>query len=125
MHAGAFPVWYAPAQAVALPVGDDQADAAESFARLAVDAGLRVEAVAGGSLGSRVRDAARRRVPYVAVVGAREAARGEVSLRLRDGRELPPRRRRRVALILGFVESRRPACCRDLAIRDPTGLVVE
>jgi threonyl-tRNA synthetase len=91
VHAGAFPVWYAPVQAVVLPVGDDQAGAAESFARLGVEAGLRVEAVAGGSLGSRVRDAALRRVPYVAVVGAREAARGEVSLRLRDGRELPAR----------------------------------
>jgi threonyl-tRNA synthetase len=91
VHAGAFPVWYAPVQAVALPVGDDQADAADSFARLGVAAGLRVEAVVGGSLGSRVRDAALRRVPYVAVIGAREAARGEVSLRLRDGRALPPR----------------------------------
>ena len=106
-HGGAFPVWYAPVQAVALPVGDDQADAADSFAGLGLRAGLRVEAVAGGSLGSRVRDAALRRVPYVAVVGAREAARGEVSLRLRDGRELPPQPATdAVALIRSVVDAR-------------------
>ncbi|WP_328340194.1 His/Gly/Thr/Pro-type tRNA ligase C-terminal domain-containing protein [Micromonospora sp. NBC_00421] len=45
---------------------------------------------AAGSLGARVRDAARRRVPYVGVVGAREAADDAVALRLRDGRGLPP-----------------------------------
>jgi threonyl-tRNA synthetase len=42
-----------------------------------------------GSLGARIRPA--RRVPYLAVIGAREAAAGEVALRLRDGSELPPR----------------------------------
>jgi threonyl-tRNA synthetase len=96
-------------QAVALPVGDAQAAAAESFARLGVEAGLRVEAVAGGSLGSRVRDAALRRVPYVGVIGTREAARGEVSLRLRDGRELPPRPAAdAVALIRAVADARSP-----------------
>ena len=53
-------------------------------------AGLRAEVDAAGSLGARIRDASRRRVPYVGVVGAREAAAGAVSLRLRDGRALDP-----------------------------------
>jgi threonyl-tRNA synthetase len=109
VHEGAFPVWYAPVQAVALPVADDQADAAESFARLGVEAGLRVEAVGGGSLGARVRDAALRRVPYVAVIGPREAARGEASLRLRDGRELPPRSAAEAVALIGQVAATRSA----------------
>src|SRR3712207_6913065 len=45
---------------------------------------------AEGSLAARVRDSARRRVPYAAVIGAREAADGLVSLRLRDGRSVEP-----------------------------------
>ncbi len=90
VHEGAFPVWYAPVQVVVLPIGADQADAAGRFARRCVESGLRAEAWYDGSLGSRVRDAALRRIPYVAVIGAREAVAEQVSLRLRDGQELPP-----------------------------------
>ncbi|WP_346539514.1 threonine--tRNA ligase [Micromonospora sp. DPT] len=90
VHQGAFPPWYAPVQLVLLPVDAGQAGAAAELARRAVAAGLRAEVDAGGSLGVRIRDAAHRRVPYVGVVGAREAADGSVSLRLRDGRGLDP-----------------------------------
>jgi len=88
VHGGAFPAWYAPVQVAVLPVGSDHVDAAEAFARAAVDAGLRAEVAAQGSLGARIRD--RRRVPYLAVIGEREAADRLVSLRLRDGRVLDP-----------------------------------
>ncbi|WP_405113797.1 threonine--tRNA ligase [Micromonospora sp. NBC_01405] len=93
-HDGAFPPWYAPVQVTVLPVDPDdpgQAAAADRLARDAVALGLRAEVDGGGSLGSRIRDTARRRVPYVAVLGAREAADGAVALRLRDGRRLDPR----------------------------------
>ena len=87
VHAGAFPAWYAPVQLAVLPVGGD--DAAASFADSAEVEGLRVELHRDGSLAARVREV--RRVPFVAVVGAREAASGTVSLRPRGGRpeELP------------------------------------
>ncbi|MEH0935231.1 threonine--tRNA ligase [Micromonospora psammae] len=90
VHQGAFPAWYAPVQLVLLTVDEGQAGAAEELARRATAAGLRVEVDRAGSLGARIRDAARRRVPYVGVLGAREVADGSVSLRLRDGRGLPP-----------------------------------
>jgi threonyl-tRNA synthetase len=90
VHAGAFPAWYAPVQIDVLPVGAAQEPAAERFRVAGMDAGLRVTVSAGASLGSRIRQAARRKVPYVAVIGEREAAGGAVALRLRDGRELPP-----------------------------------
>ena len=70
VHAGAFPAWYAPVQVAVLPVGAD--DVAARFAAAVEAAGLRVELHAEGSLGARVRDA--RKVPFVAVIGAREAA---------------------------------------------------
>jgi threonyl-tRNA synthetase len=91
VHGGAFPAWYAPVQLVVLPVGPDQDDAARAFRDEAVGAGLRADLAVEGSVGSRVRDAARQKVPYVAVIGPREAADDQVSLRLRDGRELPAR----------------------------------
>ena len=89
VHAGAFPVWYAPVQISVVPLGDDQRPAADDLARQATGAGLRVRVDDTGSLGARIRDAARRRIPYAAVIGAREQADGQIALRLRDGRQLP------------------------------------
>ena len=85
VHDAAFPAWYAPVQVVVMPVGEAQADATGAFAGQCRRAGLRVEEAYSGSLGARVRDAARRRVPFVAVIGEREAADRSVSLRTRDG----------------------------------------
>ncbi|WP_129840455.1 threonine--tRNA ligase [Streptomyces sp. RFCAC02] len=90
LHGGAFPAWCAPVQVAVLPVGADGLAAAEAFAGRCADAGLRAELgdPDRGSLGARIHAA--RRVPYVAVIGAREAAEGLVALRLRDGRRLAP-----------------------------------
>ncbi len=88
VHGGAFPPWLAPVQLVALPVTDEQAPQAEQLARLAIEQGLRAETASEGSLASRIRE--HRLVPYQVVIGAVEAAAGEVSIRLRDGRRLPP-----------------------------------
>ncbi|MEV6597726.1 threonine--tRNA ligase [Actinoplanes sp. NPDC051346] len=107
VHAGALPPWYAPVQLVVLPVAAEQDAAAAAFARDAIAAGLRVEVRHDGSVGARIRDAAGRRIPYVAVIGAREAPRGEVALRLRDGRRLPARSGvEAIALIARMVSDR-------------------
>jgi threonyl-tRNA synthetase len=90
VHEGWFPSWFAPVQVMVLPIGDDEFAAASAFAARCEQAGLRVELSAAGSLASRVRDAALRRIPYQAVIGAREAAHDQVSLRLRDEGELAP-----------------------------------
>jgi threonyl-tRNA synthetase len=87
VHGGAFPAWYAPVQVEVLPIAD--LDPAYAFQRAGIEAGLRVEVSSGGSLGSRIRQSAVRKVPYIAVIGPREAGNGQVALRLRDGRELP------------------------------------
>jgi threonyl-tRNA synthetase len=90
VHGGAFPAWLAPVQLVVLPVTAAELPQAERLAGQAVRHGLRAE-VAGsqdGSLGARIRS--NRLVPYQAVIGAAEAAAGEVSIRLRSGEKLPP-----------------------------------
>lgn len=83
VHGGAFPAWYAPLQLAVLPVGAGQDDAARAFEAECLAAGLRVERWIEGSLASRVRAGAQRKVPFVAVIGQREAADGSVSLRER------------------------------------------
>jgi threonyl-tRNA synthetase len=106
-HAGAFPVWYSPVQLGVLPVGAAQQEVAEAVARDAIDAGLRAEVHPDGSLGARIRDAAHRKIPYLAVVGAREAADGLVALRLRDGRQLPAMPYAEAIALVGAVSAER------------------
>ncbi len=87
VHGGAFPPWLAPVQLVVLPVTDAQLAPAQEVVSQAIDQGLRAEVAADGTLGARIR--VHKLVPYLAVIGATEAAAGEVSIRLRDGRKLP------------------------------------
>ncbi|WP_030600056.1 threonine--tRNA ligase [Streptomyces fulvoviolaceus] len=85
-HGGAFPAWLAPVQLVVLPVGREQEEQAHTVVRRALAHGLRAE-LAGpehGTLGARVRAA--RLVPYLAVIGEREAEGDCAAVRLRDGR---------------------------------------
>ena len=87
--AGAFPLWLAPTQAVVIPVGETfYAYGAEVTARLAA-AGVRVALDdRSESLGYRVREAQLQKVPYMLVVGAREADSGAVAVRRRAGADL-------------------------------------
>ncbi|MFF5974504.1 threonine--tRNA ligase [Streptomyces sp. NPDC012769] len=89
-HAGAFPAWLAPVQLAVLPVSDAARPAAARLADRCADRGLRAEVLDPdrGSLGARIR--ASRLVPYQAVIGPKEAAADQVSVRLRDGRRLDP-----------------------------------
>lgn len=89
VHGGAFPAWLAPVQLVVLPISDDEEKLAAEVARRALDRGLRVEIAHAdeGTLGARIRE--NRLAPYQAVIGTREAAAGEIALRLRGGKQLP------------------------------------
>jgi threonyl-tRNA synthetase len=102
-YGGAFPPWLAPVQVLVLPVGEEHAGLARRLADQAGGAGLRAACdPADATLGARIRRARERRIPYVAVIGDREAASwpdtagqpggrepdGPVALRLRDGRRL-------------------------------------
>lgn len=106
-HQGAFPVWYAPVQLVVLPVGEAQHESAWRMAEEAMRAGLRAEVAADGSLGLRLREIISQRVPYAAVIGPKEDSVGAVSLRLRDGVQLPQRPVAEALALIGEVASRR------------------
>lgn len=86
--AGAFPTWLAPVQVRVLPVADRHLDYAEAQARELRARGLRTEVDARDEkLGYKIRAAQAQRIPYVAVVGDREAEEGTLSVRARGARE--------------------------------------
>jgi threonyl-tRNA synthetase len=85
-YAGAFPVWLAPVQAVLIPIADRHFPYAQEVAARLRDAGLRVEVDDRSErMNAKIRDAQTQKIPYMLVVGDKEAAQGDVALRLRSG----------------------------------------
>ncbi|HEU4879934.1 MAG TPA: threonine--tRNA ligase [Gemmatimonadaceae bacterium] len=83
-YAGAFPLWLAPEQVRVIPISDDAADAARSVADRLKAGGVRVHLdTRNETLNYRIRDAETLKVPYMAVVGKREAESDSVALRIR------------------------------------------
>ncbi|HEX6779897.1 MAG TPA: threonine--tRNA ligase [Ktedonobacterales bacterium] len=88
-YAGNFPVWLAPVQAVVIPIADRHQPYAEEVADQLRQVGLRVELDNRGErMNAKVRDAQLQKIPYMLVVGDREAADRAVSLRLRTNENL-------------------------------------
>ena len=82
--AGAFPLWLAPEQVRVIPISDAQADAARAAGARLRAAGLRVHVDAGHeTLNYRIREAELQKVPYMAVIGQREADADSVAVRAR------------------------------------------
>jgi threonyl-tRNA synthetase len=87
--AGAFPVWLAPVQAILLPITDRVHPYAQEVARLLWDADLRVEVdTRPETLRYKIREAQVQKIPYMVIMGDREAADRTLAPRLRDGTEL-------------------------------------
>ena len=83
-YAGAFPVWLAPIQVEVLPITDRQLEYAQSVAAKLKEAGLRVHLDdRKEKVNLKIRDAQMQKVPYMLVVGEREAQNGTVSVRNR------------------------------------------
>ncbi len=85
--AGAFPLWLAPEQIRVLPLSEKSDDYAKKVERRFADAGFRVTTdLRGAKVQAKIRDAQLELIPYMAVVGPREAAADAVALRDRiDG----------------------------------------
>ena len=82
--AGAFPVWLAPVQVVVIPISDDQAEVARGYAAELKARGIRAEVDdRNETLNYRVREAEMQKVPYMAVIGGREAEGGTTAVRVR------------------------------------------
>lgn len=83
-YAGAFPTWLAPVQVKVLPISDKYNDYAESVVKALRNKGVRVESdYRAEKIGYKIREARLERTPYILVVGEKEAANNEVSVRSR------------------------------------------
>lgn len=83
-YAGAFPTWLAPVQAKVLPLSDKYNDYAEKIVKDLRNNGVRVEGdYRAEKLGYKIREARLERTPYILVVGEKEMANNEVSVRSR------------------------------------------
>ncbi len=84
--AGAFPTWLAPVQVKVMPITDRAADYAKSVAAELEEKGYRVETdLRNEKIGYKIREAQMQKVPYMLIVGDKEAEAGTVSVRTRGG----------------------------------------
>jgi len=85
-YAGAFPTWLAPVQVTVLPITDRSHDYAESVYQKLFDAGIRVENdYRSEKIGYKIREAQLQKIPYMLVLGDKEAESGLVAVRTRSG----------------------------------------
>ncbi len=83
-YAGAFPVWLSPVQAVMIPIAERHADYANKVAAQLKDAGVRVHVDARNEkMNAKIREHAMQKVPFLLVVGDKEAESGRVNVRIR------------------------------------------
>lgn len=84
--AGAFPLWLAPVQAIVMPITDRSRDYAEGIYQKLFDMGVRVETdYRNEKIGYKIREAQLQKIPYMLVLGDKEAEAGLVSVRTRAG----------------------------------------
>ncbi len=82
-YAGEFPLWLAPEQVRVLPVSEQWVESARQMQYQLEEAGIRSAVYERETLGYRIRDAELQKVPYMAVIGEREAEAGTVAVRKR------------------------------------------
>ncbi|MBC7991286.1 MAG: threonine--tRNA ligase [Luteimonas sp.] len=88
-HAGSFPAWLAPVQAVVMNITDAQADHVEEVRKTLANQGFRVASdLRNEKIGYKIREHTLQRVPYLLVVGDREKENGAIAVRTRAGEDL-------------------------------------
>lgn len=84
--AGAFPTWLAPVQVSVMPITDRSKEYAQDIFEKLIDAGIRVETdFRNEKIGYKIREAQLQKIPYMLVIGDKEAEAGTVSVRTRAG----------------------------------------
>ncbi|MEN9740954.1 MAG: hypothetical protein RLZ72_1220 [Actinomycetota bacterium] len=88
-YAGAFPVWLAPTQVVAVPVAEEYADYLADVVAQMKAAGIRAELDASDDrMQKKIRNHTVAKVPYILIAGEEDRAKGAVSFRFRDGEQV-------------------------------------
>ena len=88
-YGGAFPVWLAPVQAVVIPIADRHVEYADSVRTRLTAAGIRAQTDGRNErMNAKIREAQLQKIPYMLVVGDREADAGAAAVRFRSGENL-------------------------------------
>jgi threonyl-tRNA synthetase len=88
-HAGAFPLWLSPVQAVVMNISEAQADYAERVVQSLRESGFRADAdLRNEKINYKIREHSMHRRPYLIVIGEKERAAEMVAVRLRGGQDL-------------------------------------
>ena len=88
-YGGAFPVWLAPVQAVVIPIADRHIEYADTVLAQLTAAGVRAHTDGSNNrMGAKIREAQLQKIPYMLVVGDREADADAAAVRLRSGENL-------------------------------------
>ncbi len=81
-YAGAFPVWLAPVQAILITISDKESSYAHGVLEKLRKKGIRAEIdLRNEKLGAKIRDAEMQKIPYMVILGKKEAEQGKVSVR--------------------------------------------
>lgn len=86
--AGAFPIWLAPIQVVVIPISENQMLYAKEVAEKLLAQNVRVEVWEDGSMQKRIKVAEKQKVPYMLIVGQKEAESESVSVRARGQQDM-------------------------------------
>jgi len=87
--AGAFPVWLSPVQVKILPITDRSAEYSKELQKKLEAAGVRAETdLRNEKIGYKIREAQSQKIPYMLVIGDKEAEAGNVSVRTRSGGDM-------------------------------------
>ncbi|MDK2980802.1 MAG: threonyl-tRNA synthetase [Chloroflexota bacterium] len=90
-YGGAFPVWLAPMQAVAIPIADRHFDYAKEVVAKLKAQGIRASVDDRSErMNAKIRDAQKQKIPYMLVIGDQEMEANQVALRLRSGENPGP-----------------------------------
>ena len=90
-YAGAFPIWLAPVQARIMNITDAQSEYCEKIYQEFRKSGVRIEKdLRNEKLNYKIREAQLAKIPYMLVIGDREAESNTVTVRERSGKNLPP-----------------------------------
>ncbi len=88
-YAGAFPTWLAPTQIAFIPVGEKFVEATNKFATNFKNKNIRTEVMSGSStVGANIREAASQKIPYLIVVGEKEASGDDWAVKVRGTEDL-------------------------------------
>lgn len=88
-YAGAFPTWLSPVQAVIMTISEKHINYAENIYKKLRDEGLRVKLDRENEkIGYKIRQATLDKIPYMLIIGDKEAEGGRITVRLRSGENL-------------------------------------